>query len=102
MHLLIDFVTENSIKLHIENQSYIFKAYISYLFLREIWGELFGVSELVNSSTIELVEDIVEAGLKLFSVLIWLFEVAVVPLDVGSFVSILEMAIFFEIGSLET
>ena len=48
-------------------------------------------------------EDTVEAGLKLFSaVLIWLFEVAVVPLDVGSFVSILEMAIFFRIVSLET
>ena len=80
-----------------------FYRHIFYLFLREIWGELFGVSELVNSSTIELVEDTVEAGLKLFSaVLIWLFEVAVVPLDVGSFVSILEMAIFFGIVSLET
>ena len=79
-----------------------FGRHIFYLFLREIWGELFGVSELVNSSTIELVEDIVEAGLKLFSVLIWLFEVAVVPLDVGSFVSILEMAIFLGMGSLET
>ena len=46
-------------------------------------------------------EDIDEAGLKVFSVLIWLFEVGI-PLDVGSFVSIFEMAIFLGSGSLET